>query len=111
MIRFVGAFSMKMIEGETFSPALGGGGRMAKELRGRRESCWICWRRGGREVGVDKEEEEGRAFVFRPSREMDIALTEKDWHKLRAMYELGYADAVENGEKLKAYLKGSEIEE
>ncbi len=60
---------------------------------------------------IDKEEEEGRLFVFRPAREMDIALMEKDWHKLRAMYEMGYEDAVANGEKLKVYLKGNEIEE
>lgn len=53
---------------------------------------------------IDKEEEEGRIFVFRPHMETAITSFEKDWKKLRALYEMGYEDAVSRGEDLKKYL-------
>ncbi len=43
---------------------------------------------------VESEEEAGRAFVIRPSRDLGISRTEKDVAKLRELYELGLADGA-----------------
>lgn len=49
-------------------------------------------------------ENDGRAFVIRPTEPVDIGRTETDPDKLQAVYELGRADGVKYIEELKKYL-------
>lgn len=53
---------------------------------------------------LDKEVEEGRAFVLRPKEANDIGRIEKDRVKLEKLYELGYEDAKENYKALLEFL-------
>lgn len=54
--------------------------------------------------GLKKWEQEGRAFVLRPSSPIEISRTEKDPEKLQAVYDLGIADCKKKLEELKEYL-------
>lgn len=42
---------------------------------------------------IKQEESQGRAFVIRPKKPVNISRTEKDREKLRALYEEGFSDA------------------
>ncbi len=53
---------------------------------------------------LSKWEKEGRAFVFRPSKPIEIGRMESDPSKLQAVYELGLEDGEAKMEELKAYL-------
>lgn len=53
---------------------------------------------------IEKEELEGRAFVFRPERLVKINRIEKDVKKLKVLYLQGYHDAAMNYEILKEFL-------
>ncbi len=50
-------------------------------------------------------EEEGKAFVFRPSEPVTISRMERDPAKLQSLYELGLADAEAKMDSLRSYLK------
>ncbi len=50
-------------------------------------------------------EQEGKAWVLRPSAPIEIGRTERDPEKLQAVYDLGRADALRNLEGLRAYLQ------
>ena len=50
-------------------------------------------------------EAEGKVFVFRPEKLVDIERIEKDPKKLKVLYLQGYHDAAINYELLKEYLK------
>lgn len=50
-------------------------------------------------------EVEGKAFVIRPSRPIEIGRIEKDPEKLQAVYDLGVADAKAALEGLRAYME------
>lgn len=54
---------------------------------------------------LKKWEDEGKAFVIRPSEPITISRTERDSEKLQAVYELGIRDAKANMAKLKAFLE------
>lgn len=49
-------------------------------------------------------EGQGKAFVFRPSKNLHLARLEKDPNKLRAMYSLGVEDASSHRTQLMTYL-------
>ena len=51
-------------------------------------------------------ENEGRAFVIRPSEPIRISRIEKDPDKLQAVYDLGVKDGNECLSELRAYMKG-----
>ncbi len=53
---------------------------------------------------LSKWEEEGRAFVIRPSSPIAIGRIEKDPEKLQAVYELGRRDAQAQMDRLREYL-------
>ncbi|MBE5883923.1 MAG: patatin family protein [Lachnospiraceae bacterium] len=53
---------------------------------------------------IDRQQENGQAFVIRPKKLSDVGRIEKDKDKLRALYEEGYQDAADCYEELKAYL-------
>ena len=57
-------------------------------------------------VYLMQQQEKGKAFVLRPSRSLEIGRTEKDIHKLREMYKLGYEDAKSSYEEMMYYLEG-----
>lgn len=50
------------------------------------------------------QEENGKAFVFRPETDCGVGRIEKETKKLDALYQLGYEDGKKNYERLKAYL-------
>ncbi len=54
---------------------------------------------------VAKQEAEGKAFVFRPSKSLKINRLEKNLSKIHAMYRLGYYDAKHAMPKLKKFLQ------
>lgn len=54
--------------------------------------------------GVDRLHEEGRAFVIRPDKPVEVASMEKDQGKLLALYEEGVAVATRVWDDLMAYL-------
>ena len=54
---------------------------------------------------IIKLEEEGKIFVIRPSRLVDIKRVEKDPKKLQEMYDLGVSDTISRIEELKNYLR------
>ena len=49
-------------------------------------------------------EEDGRAFVIRPSRDLGVSRMEKDPRKIQAQYELGRRDALARVEELREFL-------
>ena len=53
---------------------------------------------------IEKLEEEGKIFVFRPSRKVDMSRVEKNPEKLQEMYDLGINDANNSIKKLNKYL-------
>ena len=53
---------------------------------------------------IEKLEKEGKIFVFRPSRKVDIGRVEKDPNKLQEMYDLGISDANSSLKKLNKFL-------
>ena len=54
---------------------------------------------------IEEQEEKGNVFVIRPTEKMDIGRLEKNKEKLLALYEAGYKDAAECGEKMLEYLE------
>lgn len=55
---------------------------------------------------IERQKEEGGAFVIRPKKKSDVGRVEKDVEKLKALYQEGYEDAAECFEELMAYLEG-----
>ena len=54
---------------------------------------------------LEKQQENGQAFVIRPKKKSDVGRIEKDVEKLKALYEEGYRDAEANYELLLNYLE------
>ena len=54
---------------------------------------------------LEKQQENGQAFVIRPKQKSDVGRLEKDAEKLKALYEEGYRDAADNYELLLNYLE------
>lgn len=54
---------------------------------------------------IEKEELEGRAFVFRPEHIVNISRIEKDVKKLKVLYLQGYHDAAINYELMMEFLE------
>ena len=54
---------------------------------------------------LEKLEDEGKIFVFRPSRKVDMSRVEKDPDKLQEMYDLGINDCENLLKDLKKFLK------
>lgn len=54
---------------------------------------------------LEKEEAEGRAFVFRPELLVKIDRIEKNEKKLKLLYMQGYYDAAQNYEKMMKFLQ------
>lgn len=52
-----------------------------------------------------KWEQEGKAFVIRPSRPIEISRTESDPRKLQDVYDLGIHDGIHELPRLKEYLR------
>lgn len=57
---------------------------------------------------LDRLEEEGRVFVFIPSKDLGVSRVEGDMDKLGEMYYLGLFDAKRRIDELKAYLQRKE---
>ncbi len=53
-------------------------------------------------------EAQGRAFVIRPTKPIEIGRIEKDPDKLQEVYELGENDTIAQIEKLRKYMEGTE---
>lgn len=53
---------------------------------------------------IERQQEDGKAFVIRPKRKSNVGRIEKDKNKLIALYEEGYRDAADCYEELMAYL-------
>ena len=53
---------------------------------------------------IKKYEHDGRIVVLRPSKDMKVARVEKNLDKLRAIYQLGVDDCLNNLGKVKEYL-------
>ena len=53
---------------------------------------------------LDKQVENGTAFVIRPKKKSAVSRIEKDEKKLEALYEEGYRDAEEGYMELLEYL-------
>ena len=56
---------------------------------------------------LDRQVENGNAFVIRPKKKSSVSRVEKDEKKLKALYEEGYRDAEECYLELLEYLSGS----
>lgn len=54
---------------------------------------------------IEKQQENGQAFVIRPKKPSQVGRIEKDVKKLRALYEEGYQDARECFEEMMNYLE------
>ena len=54
---------------------------------------------------LEKLEDEGKIFVFRPSRKVEMSRVEKDPNKLQEMYDLGINDGENLLKDLKEFLK------
>lgn len=54
---------------------------------------------------LEKQQENGQAFVIRPKKKSEVGRIEKDSKKLKALYEEGYRDAEENFVRLQNYLE------
>ncbi|MBQ7954982.1 MAG: patatin family protein [Lachnospiraceae bacterium] len=54
---------------------------------------------------IERQQENGKAFVIRPSKVSDVGRIEKDADKLMALYQEGYDDAAANFEALLNYLE------
>lgn len=53
---------------------------------------------------IERQQENGQAFVIRPKKVSNVGRIEKDKNKLIALYEEGYQDAADCYEELKQYL-------
>ncbi len=56
---------------------------------------------------IERQRENGRAFVIRPRKKNAVGRIERDTQKLRALYEEGYRDAEDSYGDLLAYLGSS----
>ena len=54
---------------------------------------------------IEKQQENGQAFVIRPKKPSPVGRIEKDVKKLRALYEEGYRDARDCFEEMMNYLE------
>lgn len=54
---------------------------------------------------IEKAQQKGEAFVIRPSRHIKISHTEKNPRVIRAVYQMGRADAVKALPKLKEFMQ------
>ena len=54
---------------------------------------------------LEKQQENGQAFVIRPREKSEVGRIEKDAEKLKALYAEGYRDAEANYELLLNYLE------
>lgn len=54
---------------------------------------------------LERQVQEGTAFVIRPSKKRDVRRIEKDEEKLKALYQQGYEDAKAQYEELVNYLE------
>lgn len=54
---------------------------------------------------IERKQAEGELFLIRPKKASGVSRIEKDKEKLIALYEVGYQDAKEHYEDLKAYLE------
>lgn len=54
---------------------------------------------------LEKQQENGQAFVIRPKTKSDVGRIERDAEKMKALYEEGYKDAQDNFEVLQNYLE------
>ena len=54
---------------------------------------------------IEKEEAEGRAFVFYPETLVKVGRIEKDKKKLKVLYLQGYHDAAINYEAMRRFLE------
>lgn len=54
---------------------------------------------------LKRQEENGQAFVIRPESDCGVGRIEKEEKKLKALYQMGYADGEKNYERLLAYLE------
>lgn len=59
----------------------------------------------GQVAYIERQVQEGRAFVIRPKKAGDVGRVEKDPEKLRALYREGYEDAAECYEELLRFLE------
>lgn len=57
-------------------------------------------------IELDNLERDGRAFVIRPPKPVTVSRTEKDLHKLQALYHEGTGEAERHLAALTAYLDG-----
>lgn len=63
------------------------------------------WRYNQSIAELRQWEEEGRLFVIRPSRPIEIGTMERDPEKLQEIYDLGVRDAGERMDALKEYIR------
>jgi len=56
---------------------------------------------------IKELESQGKAFVIRPSRQLNVGRVERNQNKLRKLYDMGYEEAKAYGSKLKEFLRGS----
>ncbi len=54
---------------------------------------------------LERQQENGQAFVLRPKKASDVGRIEKNTEKLKALYEEGYRDTEENFELIQNYLE------
>lgn len=59
---------------------------------------------------LEKREAQGKVFLIRPGRKVEVGRIEKDKDKLTALYEEGYSDARARWEDLKTFLGIAEME-
>ena len=66
----------------------------------------LPWMKGltGLDTELRQAEEEGRALVIRPSRDLGVKRMEKDLRKVQAQYDLGREDALGKVEEVKRFL-------
>jgi predicted patatin/cPLA2 family phospholipase len=56
---------------------------------------------------VREQEREGRAFVFRPSKPLDVSRTTHDPREMNRVYQQGREEALQRLDELKKFLEGS----
>ncbi len=58
---------------------------------------------------IDKLEEDGKVYIFRPEKSLEVDRLEKDISKLEDLYEQGYREAMLQMDKFKKWLKGTKV--
>ena len=58
---------------------------------------------------VQKQAQEKKAFVFRPSKNITISRLERSGAKLEKLYELGFQDALRQKDALDRFIEKSRI--